>query len=113
MLRPNRPFYQARTHVTTVRCLYRRLLRLSGQFTDDVHRCYLKSWIRERFRYFRFLKSPMQVQRQIAEGDEVEQRLTRALADDTSELKFIDDLAYGRLGRLYDVINWIKSYDNP
>ncbi|KAJ1975663.1 holocytochrome c synthase [Dimargaris xerosporica] len=83
------------------------------RLNDDVHRCYLKSWIRERFRYFRFLKSPVQIQRQITEGAEVEQRLTRALVNDSAELKFIDDLAYGRFGRLYDVINWIKSYDNP
>ncbi|KAJ1968344.1 hypothetical protein IWQ62_001303 [Dispira parvispora] len=112
MFRSKVPFFKTPDHRLPTLHLYRHMLRLSGQFVDDVHRTYLKSWLRERFRYYRRLRSPQLTQQRLVEAHQTHQRLQRALKGDQGELNLVDDLAYGRFGRVYDVIQWIKQYRN-
>ncbi|KAJ1920293.1 hypothetical protein H4219_001406 [Mycoemilia scoparia] len=88
------------------------MLRLTKLFHDDVHRVYLKSWIRERFRDSRRITSPKTSSERINEAKEVRSTMKQAIEGDHKKLKYIDDLAYGRRGRIAMIIGEIKQYKN-
>ncbi|KAJ1986594.1 hypothetical protein H4R33_003263 [Dimargaris cristalligena] len=104
MTRTKLPFFKTAEHRLPVLALYRNLLRLAGRFRDDIEQRYLKCWLRERFRFFMHLVSPLQTQQRLQDALEIQGRLSRALQGDTGEQKFVNDLAYGQFGRIYDII---------
>lgn len=85
-------------------CLYKHLLRTARQFTDNVQATFLYYTVRERFRFHRHDTSPTQTKRNLEVAEEWLERMRRALQGEEADNKIIENLAWGREGRLKDVL---------
>ncbi|CAG8714288.1 24068_t:CDS:2, partial [Racocetra persica] len=102
--RPRRPFWQLPQHRFPVLSLYKTLLRLSKTFPNDIHRKYLYFTIREKFRSRRYETSVVSTIEHLKEAQECRLTLQKALRGDKESFQHIDDLAWGRKGRLKEVL---------
>ncbi|CAG8729886.1 2725_t:CDS:2 [Dentiscutata erythropus] len=108
--RPRRPFWQLPQHRLPVLSLYKTLLRLSKTFPNDIHKKYLYFAIREKFRSRRYETSVMSTIKHLKEAQECRLTLQKALQGDKESFKHIDDLAWGRKGRLKKVLEVQKIH---
>ncbi|RIB06957.1 hypothetical protein C2G38_2147804 [Gigaspora rosea] len=107
--RPRRPFWQLPQHRLPVLSLYKTLLRLSKIFPNDIHRKYLYFAIREKFRSRRYETSVASTIKHLKEAQECRLTLQKALEGDKESFQHIDDLAWGRKGRLKQVLEVLKK----
>ncbi|KAK9764414.1 LYR motif-containing protein 4 [Basidiobolus ranarum] len=105
----NKPFFKLIEHRRPVLSLYRALLREAGKLEEFHHR-YLYYTIRERFRFNRSNTSPKQVDCYLDEGRLYLEKLRKLNGEGDSQiLKELDDLAWGKTGRLRLILNILKD----
>ncbi|KAI8321577.1 hypothetical protein GQ54DRAFT_261573 [Martensiomyces pterosporus] len=113
MFRPRLPFFRKPEHKRLIQSTYRRLLRQAKGFSDPVEHTYLWSWIRERFHHNKRQTSPSLVDMQLSDAAWTSLVMSDALAGIHSQRTLISDLAYGREGRLKDVMRYISEFHHP
>ncbi|KAJ9075523.1 hypothetical protein DSO57_1035285 [Entomophthora muscae] len=90
--------------------LYKELLILSKKFQFDLYRNFLFANIRERFRYHKNQKYHKFIDFLVEEAYTVREKMKKCLLGDPIELKLLDDLAWGRTGRLKIMLDKIKQH---
>ncbi|KAJ2000978.1 hypothetical protein GGI04_003931 [Coemansia thaxteri] len=93
--------------------MYRWLLRQGKQFSDPVERQYLWSWVRERFHHNKRQTSPTQVDIQLSDAHWALLVMESALGGNREQAKYIGDLAYGRIGWLKQIAQYVNEFHHP
>ncbi|KAJ2699345.1 hypothetical protein H4218_002734 [Coemansia sp. IMI 209128] len=113
LFRPKKPFFRTSWHKHRILSLYKRLLRQTHQFTDPVERQYLWSWIRERFHHNKRQTSPAQVNQQLSDAHWASLLMESAVDGNQEQARYISDLAYGRVGWLKHVAQYVREFHHP
>ncbi|PVZ96916.1 hypothetical protein BB558_007153 [Smittium angustum] len=96
-------------HRNNVLCIYRKLLKSSEKIEDDISKTFLKSWIKERFRFNKELNTKKKLQECIYEALKSLKTIDRAIEFGGKDLQLINDFAYGKKGRVEYILNRVKA----
>ncbi|RHZ45169.1 hypothetical protein Glove_688g36 [Diversispora epigaea] len=107
--RPRRPFWKLPQHRLPVLSLYKTLLKITELFPEAIHRKYLFYTIRDKFRYRRHETSVTNTTKFLEEAKECRNTLLNALKGDKVAFQHIDDLAWGRKGRLQAILTLLRT----
>ncbi|KAI9593827.1 hypothetical protein BDF19DRAFT_149981 [Syncephalis fuscata] len=107
---PNLPFWREQAHRHAVLSSYRSLQRLATQFDSSLHKRYLYYEIRERFRYHQHSTSLQQTKQLLAEANLVYDKLKQASLGEVETMRWLDNHAQAKTGRLYQVLTKIQLH---
>ncbi|KAJ1964291.1 hypothetical protein GGI12_001523 [Dipsacomyces acuminosporus] len=113
IFRPKLPFFRKTEHKRLILSTYKHLLSQTKGFSDPVEQTYLWSWIRERFHHNKRQTSPAKVDMQLSDAAWTSLVMSDALAGIESQQQLINDLAYGRKGRLKEVMQYVNEFYHP
>ncbi|CAG8451812.1 450_t:CDS:2 [Paraglomus occultum] len=108
--RPRRPFWTLDAHRIPVLSLYRTLLKTAKRFDKDIHKRFLFFSLRDKFRSRRHETSLQKTANYLREAEECKSLLEKALNGDQESIQHIDDLSWGRKGRLKEVLDVPKHH---
>ncbi|RGB29024.1 hypothetical protein C1646_333236 [Rhizophagus diaphanus] len=111
--KPKRPFWKLPQHRLPVLSLYKSLLNTSRSFPDDLHQKYLFYSIRLNFRLRRHETSISKTVEYLKEAQECKSIIIKALKGNQEAFQHIDDLAWGRKGRLKEVLDILANWKRP
>ncbi|RIA86118.1 hypothetical protein C1645_829736 [Glomus cerebriforme] len=111
--KPKRPFWKLPQHRLPVLSLYKSLLKISKLFPDDLHQKFLFYHIRQKFRLRRHETSIMKTIEYLKDAQECKSTIIKALKGNQEAFQHIDDLAYGRKGRLKEVLDILRNWKRP
>ncbi|CAG8570446.1 273_t:CDS:2 [Funneliformis mosseae] len=111
--KPRRPFWKLPQHRLPVLSLYKSLLKISKSFPDELHQKYLFYHIRQKFRLRRHETSITKTIEYLSEAQECKSTIIKALNGDTEAFQHIDDLTWGRKGRLKEVLDILENWKKP
>ncbi|CAG8445053.1 15733_t:CDS:2 [Rhizophagus irregularis] len=111
--KPKRPFWKLPQHRLPVLSLYKSLLNTSRSFPDDLHQKYLFYNIRLNFRLRRHETSISKTVEYLKEAQECKSIIIKALKGNQEAFQHIDDLAWGRKGRLKEVLDILANWKRP
>ncbi|GES82528.1 hypothetical protein RCL_jg25347.t2 [Rhizophagus clarus] len=112
-IKPKRPFWKLPQHRIPVLSLYKSLLKISKSFPDDLHQKYLFYNIRQNFRLRRHETSINKTVEHLKEAQECKSNMIKALKGNQELFQHIDDLAWGRKGRLKEVLDILANWKRP
>ncbi|ORX48770.1 hypothetical protein DM01DRAFT_1338429 [Hesseltinella vesiculosa] len=112
---PAAPFKQWRVTETkkTTLSLYRYLLRTANQYKVPEHQWFLRTMIKERFRFHQYNTSPKSILQLLSDANKSRQALDAGLQGNQRIMQHIDNLAQGRTGVLAQVIQKLQAIDHP